>query len=141
MDPTIAPQNPAVRPLGRRGRFWSCHAFIAVYLDLPFINMDVSSSIQETYRTTRHSFKFIHDAFLPFHYPKRAFNDFPLRDHSNSTVIDDVGKWNGYILVYRFSSEFGQIKCLPFCPSYKKESKRLPFLHRALSILLKSENP
>ena len=101
--------------------------------------MGVSSSIQETYRTTRHSFEFIHDAFLPLHYLKRAFNDFPLRDHLNSTVIDGVGKWNGHILVYRFSWKFGQIKCLPFCPSYKKESKRLPLLHRDLSILLKSE--
>ena len=141
LDPTIAPQNLAVRPLGRRGGFYNCYAFIAVCLDLLFINVGVSSSIQETYRTTRHSFEFIHDAFQPLHYPKCAFNDFPLRDHLNSTVIDGVGKWNGYILVYRFSWKFGQIICLPFCPSYKKESKRLPLLHRDLSILLKSENP
>ena len=89
----------------------------------------------------RHSFELIHDAFLLLHSQKHAFNDFPLRDHLNSTVIDGVGKWNGHIFVYRFSWKFGQIKCLPFCPSYKKESKRLPLLHRDLSILLKPENP
>ena len=75
-------------------------------LDLPFINAGVSSSIQETHRTMRHSSEFIHAAFLPFHYPKRAFNDFPLRDHLNSTVTDGVGKWSGYILVYRFPWKF-----------------------------------
>ena len=108
-------------------------------LALPFINVDVSSSIQETYQTTRHSFEFIHDAFLLFHYLKHAFNDFPLRDHLNSTVIDSVGKWSGHILVYRFSWKFGQIKYLSFFPSYKKESKRLPPLHKDLSIFLRSE--
>ena len=56
--------------------------------------MGVSSSIQETYRTTRHSFEFIHDAFLPLHYPKRAFNDFPLRDHLNSTVLGNLDRLN-----------------------------------------------
>ena len=62
-----------------------------------FINVGVSPSTQETYRATRHPSEFIHNAFLPFGYPKRAFNDFPLRDHLNSTVIDGVGKWNEYI--------------------------------------------
>ena len=75
-------------------------------------------------------FEFIHDAFLPFDYPKRAFNDFPLRGHLNSTVIVGMGKWNGYFLVYRFSWKSGQIKYLPFYPSYKKEGKRLFLLYR-----------
>ena len=99
-------------------------------LTLSFINVGVSSSTQETYRATRHSSEFIHNAFLPFDYPERAFNDSPLRDHLNSTVIDGVGKWNGYILVYRFSWKSGQIKYLPFCPSYKKKGKRLFLLYR-----------
>ena len=99
-------------------------------LTLSFINVGVSSSTQETYRAMRHPSEFIHNAFLPFYYPKRAFNDFLLRDHLNSTVIDGVEKWNGYILVYRFSWKFGQIKYLPFCPSYKKKGKRLFILYR-----------
>ena len=60
----------------------------------------------------RHSSEFIHNAFIPFGYPKRAFNNFPLRDHLNSMVIDGVGKWNGHILVYKFSWKSEQIKYL-----------------------------
>ena len=44
LGPTIAPQNPAVRPLDRRGGFWWCQAFITVHLALPFINVGVSLS-------------------------------------------------------------------------------------------------
>ena len=51
-----------------------------------FINVGVSLSAQETYRSTRHSSEFIHNAFLPFGYPKRAFNDLHLRDHLISMV-------------------------------------------------------
>ena len=44
--------------------------------------------------------------------------------------VDDVGKWNGYILVYKFSSKPGRIKYRPLYPSYKKEGKRLFLLYR-----------
>ena len=56
------------------------------HLIQPFINAGGSPSAQEMYRSTRHSFEFIPDAFSPFGYPKRAFNDFYLRDYLNSTV-------------------------------------------------------
>ena len=80
------------------------------HLIRPFTNAGGSPSAQETHRSTRQSFDFTPDAFLPFGYPKRAFNDFYLRDYLNSTVLfDEVGKWNGYIFVYRFSWKSGQI--------------------------------
>ena len=94
-------------------------------LTQPFISVSVSSSAQEMYRSTRHSSEFIHNAFIPFGYPKRAFNNFPLRDHLNSMVIDGVGKWNGHILIYRFSWKSEQIKYLPFHPSYKKKKQEV----------------
>ena len=53
------------------------------HLIQPFINAGGSPSAQEMYRSTRHSFEFIPDAFSPFGYPKRAFNDFYLRDYLN----------------------------------------------------------
>ena len=56
------------------------------HLIQPFINVGGSPSTQEVYRSTRHSFEFIPDAFSPFDYPKRAFNDFYLRDYLNSMV-------------------------------------------------------
>ena len=77
------------------------------HLIQPFINVGGSPSAQEMYRSTRDSSEFIRDALMPFGYPKRAFNSFPLRDLSDLTVIDGVGKWNGYILVYRFSWKSG----------------------------------
>ena len=56
------------------------------HLIQPFINVGSSPSIQEVYRSTRHSFEFIPDAFSPFDYLKRAFNDFYLRGYLNSVV-------------------------------------------------------
>ena len=94
-------------------------------LTQPFISVSVSSSAQEMYRSTRHSSEFIHNAFMPFGYPKRAFNSFPLRDHSNLMVIDGVGKWSGHFLVYRFSWRSEHIKYLPFRPSYKKKKQEV----------------
>ena len=51
-------------------------------------------------------FDFTPDAFSPFDYSKRAFNDFPLRD---SFIFDgssdEVVKWNGHIFVFRFFLE------------------------------------
>ena len=73
------------------------------HLIRPFINAGGFPSVQEMYRSTRHSFDFIPDAFSPFGYPKRAFNDFYLRDSFTfDGSFDEVGKWNGYIFVYRF---------------------------------------
>ena len=110
-------------------------------LTLSFINVGVSSSTQETFRATRHSFEFIYDAFLPFDYPKRAFNDFPLRDHLNSTITDGMEKWNGYLFVYRFSWKSGQIKYLPFCPLYKKKGMRLFLSYRDPFNPFETRNP
>ena len=62
---------------------------------------------------------------MPFDYPKRVFNSFPLRELSNLMVIDDVGKWNGHILVCRFPWRSEHIKFLPLRPSYKKEKARV----------------
>ena len=45
LGPTIAPQNPAIRPLSRRGGFWRCLAFITVHSTLIFISVGVPSSI------------------------------------------------------------------------------------------------
>ena len=86
LGPTIAPQNPAVRPLGWRGGFWQYQAFIMAHLIQPFINAGGSPSAQEMYRSMRHSFEFTPDASSPFGYPKCAFNDFYLRDYLNSMV-------------------------------------------------------
>ena len=56
------------------------------YLIQPFINVGGSSSAQEMYWSTRRPFEFTLNAFSPFNYPKRAFNDFYLRDYLNSMV-------------------------------------------------------
>ena len=46
---------------------------------------------------------FTPDAFSPFDYSKRAFNDFPLRDSFTfGSLSDEMGKWNGHIFVFRF---------------------------------------
>ena len=39
---------------------------------------------------------------MPFGYPKRVFNIFPLRDLPDLTVIDSVGKRNGCTFICRF---------------------------------------
>ena len=62
---------------------------------------------------------------MPFDYPKRVFNSFPLRDLPDLTVIDGVGKRNGRILVCRFPWRSEHIKYPPFSPSYKKKRREL----------------
>ena len=52
--------------------FGNVKPFIMARLTLFFINTGVFSSTQETYRTTRHYYEFIHNASPPFDYPKRA---------------------------------------------------------------------
>ena len=75
-----------------------------------FTNASGSPSAQEMYRSTRHSFDFTPGAFSPFGYPKRAFNDFYLRDlFKLDGLFDEVRKWNGYIFAYRFFWKSGRI--------------------------------
>ena len=45
-DPTIAPQNPVVRLLGRRGGFWCPWAFIMACQVLSSVNARASSLVQ-----------------------------------------------------------------------------------------------
>ena len=75
-----------------------------------FINTGGSPFAQEMYRSTRHSFEFTPVAFSPFGYPKRAFNNFYLRDYLNSTMcLMRWGSGTGIFFVYRFSWKSGQI--------------------------------
>ena len=62
---------------------------------------------------------------MPFGYPKRVFNNFPLRDLSDLMVIDGAGKRNGHILVCRFPWRSEYIKYLPLSPPYKKKRREL----------------
>ena len=62
---------------------------------------------------------------MPFGYPKRVFNSFPLRDLSDLMVTDGVGERNGHILVCKFPWRSKHIKYLPLRPSYKKKRREL----------------
>ena len=62
---------------------------------------------------------------MPFGYPKRVFNIFPLRDIPDVTVIDGVGERNGRILVGRFPWRSEHIKYSPLRPLYKEEEQEL----------------
>ena len=62
---------------------------------------------------------------MPFGYPKRVFNIFPLRDIPDVTVIDGVGERNGRILVRRFPWRSEHIKYSPLRPLYKEEKQEL----------------
>ena len=53
---TIAPQNPVVRLLGRRGGFWWRRAYITACQVLSFINTGVFSFAWNTVQIARHSF-------------------------------------------------------------------------------------
>ena len=68
---------------------------------------------------------------MPFGYPERVFNSFPLRELSDLMVIDGVGKRNEHILVYRFPWRSEHIKYLPLRPSYKKKRREsfLPYMN------------
>ena len=54
--PTIAPQNPDVRLLGRRGGFWWRRAYVTACQVLSFINAEASSFARGTFLVVRHSF-------------------------------------------------------------------------------------
>ena len=54
--PTIAPQNPVVRLLGRRGGFWCRRAYVMACQVLSFINVRASSFARDTFLVVRHSF-------------------------------------------------------------------------------------
>ena len=62
---------------------------------------------------------------MPFGYPKRVFNIFPLRDIPDVTVTDGVGERNGRILVCRFPWRSEHIKYAPLRPLYKEEKQEL----------------
>ena len=79
-------------------------------LTLSFINAGVFSSTQETYRTTRYSYEFIHNASPSFDYPKRAFNDFHLRDYLNSTVC--LTMWGSGTGIFSFTDFLGNLNRL-----------------------------
>ena len=84
------------------------------HLIRPFINAGGSPSAQEMYRSTRHSFDFTPDAFSPFGYPKRAFNDFYLRNYLNSTVC--LMRWGSGTNTSLFTDFFGNLdKFNTFC--------------------------
>ena len=53
---TIAPQNPVVRLLGRRGGFWCRLANVMACQVLSFINVRASSFARDTFLVVRHSF-------------------------------------------------------------------------------------
>ena len=62
---------------------------------------------------------------MPFGYPKRVFNIFPLRDIPDVTVIDGVGERNRRVLVCRFPWRSERIKYSPLRPLYKEEKQEL----------------
>ena len=96
------------------------------HLIQPFINAGGSPSAQEMYRSTRHSFEFTPDAFSPFGYPKRAFNDFYLRDYLNSLAC--LMMWGSGMSIFLFADFFGDLNTLNafcFAPHIKRKSERL----------------
>ena len=54
-DPIIAPQNPAVRLLGRRGGFWCPRAFVMACQVLSSINARAFSVVQGTFLAFRYT--------------------------------------------------------------------------------------
>ena len=62
---------------------------------------------------------------MPFSYPKRVFNIFPLRDLPDLTVIDGVGERNGRILICRFPWRSERIMYPFLRPLYKKRRQKL----------------
>ena len=96
------------------------------HLIQPFINAGGSPSAQEMYRSTRHSFEFIPDAFSPFGYPKRAFNDFYLRDYLN--LMACLMMRGSGTDIFLFADLFGDLNTLNvfrFAPHIKRKSERL----------------
>ena len=129
LGPTIAPQNPAVQPLGWKGGFGNTEPLPTAQSIRPINNTGGSSSAQEMHRSARQSFDFILDAFLSSGYSRRAFNGLYLRNCFNSTVcFDEVEKWNRHACVCRFIWRSVLIKCPPLRPLYKKDGRRLLFL-------------
>ena len=71
-------------------------------------------------------FEFIPDAFSPFGYPKRAFNDFYLRDYLNSMAC--LMMWGSGTGIFLFADFFGDLNTLNafrFAPHIKRKSERL----------------
>ena len=76
----------------------------------PFTNASGSPSAQEMYRSTKRSLDFTPDAFSPFGYPKRAFNDFYLRDYLNSAVC--LMRWGSGTSIFSFTDFPGDLNTL-----------------------------
>ena len=77
------------------------------HLIQPFINAGGSPSAQEMYWSTRHSFDFTLDAFSPFGYPKRSFNDFYLRDLFKFDGL--LMRWGSGMDTSLFTDSFGNL--------------------------------
>ena len=110
------------------------------HLIRPFINAGGSPSAQELYRFTRHSFDFTPDAFSPFGYPKRAFNDFYLRDYLNSTVC--LMRWGSGTDTSLFTDSLGNLdkfNTFRFALPIRRQVGGYRSCTETLFILLKSE--
>ena len=96
------------------------------HLIQPFINAGGSPFAQEMYRYTRHSFEFIPDAFSPFGYPKRAFNDFYLRDYLNlMACLMMRGSGTGIFLFADLFRDLNTLNAFRFAPHIKRKNERL----------------
>ena len=72
-------------------------SLIMVHLFQPLNDAGDPSPTERMYRSTSRSPEFAHVALMPFGYPRRVFNIFPLRDLPDLTVIDGVGERNGVL--------------------------------------------
>ena len=99
------------------------------HLIQPLIDVGDSSPPQGMRRSTRRFPQFTRDAFMPFGYPKHAFNIFLLRDLPDLTVTDSVGKRNGCTFICRFpwGSERVTYPCLR--PLYKERRQKVIISH------------
>ena len=75
-----------------------------------FTNAGGSPSAQEMYRSTKRSLDFTPDAFSPFGYQKRAFNNFYLRDYLNPSVC--LMRWRSGTGIFVFTDSFGDLNLL-----------------------------
>ena len=60
---------------------------------------------------------------MPFGYPKRVFNNFPLRDLSDLMVIDGAGNRNGHILVADFLGDLNVLSTFRLAPHIKRKGE------------------
>ena len=117
--PTIAPQNPAVWLLGRRGGFWRSRAYVMIgwvsfpygcqsFLDYPWHAPSVSA-----YKVHRHHSLFFGDNADRFGIQK-AYSMAPLWSGADLEIEGSLGNWVKFILLdipslNSVCSEFPQI--------------------------------